>query len=206
MESKKAVITITGPSGSGKTFLAGLLKGEGFLELVSTTTRPSREGEINGKDYHFIDDKTFLNKINDSEMVESVEFNGYRYGLTRNEFDRAFEKSQPVVVVCEPNGSHQIKQFADTHGWEVFRVYIENPLEVLLERLLKRFKGDLNGKPEIYASRIMSLLNDELNWKAEGIYELKIPVFNEENRDEIVSQLCSIAQQMIDGKFQARAS
>lgn len=196
MDQSKIVFTITGPSGSGKTFLAGLLKEKGFVELISTTTRLPREGEVSGQHYHFIDKEEFAKKVANSEMVESIEFNGQCYGLTQDEFDRAFEKNRPVAVVCEPNGVQQIRAFADNEGWELFSVYIENPLEVLLERLLKRFKEDTDGSPKRYASRIAGILQEEIHWKNQTNYELNIPAFNEENRDDVVETVCRVAQQL----------
>ena len=71
-----------GEAGSGKDFLLRtLLKlHPEWHGVVSCTTRPPREGEVNGEAYHFLEEEEFLNKVKNNEMFEHVEFRGWYYG------------------------------------------------------------------------------------------------------------------------------
>ena len=80
---KKQVVAICGKSGSGKdTIMKEILKRypNSFKSIVSYTTRPKRENEIKGIDYHFISKQEMANKIVNNEMLEISEFNGWFYG------------------------------------------------------------------------------------------------------------------------------
>lgn len=141
------LVTLTGPSGTGKTVLSRYLKNEGFEELVSTTTRAPRAGEIDGVHYHFINKEQFLKFKAEKAFIESItlgepgkeEF----YGVTANEVQRAFELGKPAVIVAEPEGIKQIHHYCEDRGWHVVRVFINNPLERLIHRILDRFHEDV---------------------------------------------------------------
>lgn len=97
----KNLYLIVGPSGSGKTTLANNLKTWYHLNpVVSYTTRPMRENEKNGVDHWFVSDEEFDNL---GEMVAFTEFNGYRYGVTRDIID----KSDTYVI--DPAGVDYLK-------------------------------------------------------------------------------------------------
>lgn len=138
------IVTITGPSASGKTVLSRLL-GEEFATLVSTTTRAPREGEIEGKDYHFVSKEQFLKDLDDGKFMENVEYNGVLYGVSEACAQRAFAQGKPAVLVAEPHGVEQITHFCQDKGWGILRVFVDNDERLLLARLLNRLKEDLSG-------------------------------------------------------------
>lgn len=77
------IIALIGPAGCGKdTLLNEVLNTSDtqFHRIVHVTTRPKRSYEIDGKDYHFITEKQFLEKLLNNQMVECAEFNGWFYG------------------------------------------------------------------------------------------------------------------------------
>jgi len=78
------LFVVTAPSGAGKTSLINaLLKDDPRLKLsISYTTRAPRPGEANGREYHFVDDATFLRMREQGEFLESAEVHGYRYGTS----------------------------------------------------------------------------------------------------------------------------
>jgi guanylate kinase len=106
---KRKLIMFIGESGSGKTTTAERIsKDFDFEILVSTTTREKRKGEREGKDYYYVSVEEFLNR----EMIESVEFpkgSGKFYGVQASEFERT--EGKDMVLVVEPNGAKQIKEF-----------------------------------------------------------------------------------------------
>ena len=79
------VFVITGPSGVGKgTLIRELLRRLPGLELsVSATTRSPREGEVDGRDYHFLEREEFDRRAQDGEFLEHATYSGNRYGTLR---------------------------------------------------------------------------------------------------------------------------
>ena len=85
--SKGNLFIVMAPSGAGKTSLVkALLESEGSHNLcvsVSHTTREMRPGEVDGVNYHFVDNNTFLAMLNQGEFMESAEVFGHRYGTSQ---------------------------------------------------------------------------------------------------------------------------
>ena len=133
------IITITGPSCTGKTTLARMLMDTGkFTEVISTTTRTMRAGDVDGKSYHFVTKEQF----DQIEMLETIEFNGNFYGGSVAEFEEKFESGLVPVIVVEPNGMHQINKNAASKGWEVINVFINIDPELQARRFLSRMCDD----------------------------------------------------------------
>lgn len=82
----KNIIAICGKSGAGKDSLLNNLSQKGFIgafslnKIISCTTRPRRDYEVNGKDYYFINPPWFFNYLNSGKLLEGGEFNGWFYG------------------------------------------------------------------------------------------------------------------------------
>ena len=142
-DTHPVIVTITGPSGSGKTVLSKLLEDTGMRALVSTTTRAPRQGEEDGKDYHFIDRATFAESVEHGRFIENVEYNGVLYGVSVDEAEKAFSAGQPAVLVAEPHGVAQIADYAHGRGWSVLKVFVDNPEAILVGRLFNRLLLDV---------------------------------------------------------------
>lgn len=97
----RKLILIVGASGSGKSMLESHLENQGFRKTISTTTREKRSGEVDGSAYHFVTHDEF----DSTEMFESVEFAGDKYGLTKSEF---YKDEKDLVAVVEPTGMDQL--------------------------------------------------------------------------------------------------
>lgn len=80
-------LVLVGKAAAGKDHLRKRLMDRGLKFGVSCTTRPPREGEVDGKDYHFLSEEGFQVFIDTGVLVEYQQFNGWYYGLTRKEFD-----------------------------------------------------------------------------------------------------------------------
>src|SRR6185503_13372146 len=94
------LIVITAPSGAGKSSLiAAALKADPALRLsVSYTTRAPRPGEQDGREYHFVDEKTFLAMLEKGEFLESAQVHGYRYGTSQAVIREALARGQDLVL------------------------------------------------------------------------------------------------------------
>lgn len=183
------ILTITGPSLSGKSTLESMLSSQGVVvRVTSVTTRPPRQGEVDGIHYHFIDKDAFKNKVRSGEMVEHVEFDTNFYGVSKEEVQKRFGKDGGVVaIVVEPNGAAQIKDFAEQQGWTCLRLFVSNPDEVLKARFDARQVTDALADPEVYAQRWNSMKTTELDWKTKmADAELKFDRFDETTQDQVV--------------------
>ena len=115
MESKKAggslLIVISGPSGVGKdALLHGMRKSSLPLHFVVTvTTRPRRQGEIDGGDYHFISKSDFEQMIEKRELLEWANVYGNFYGVPKRELQQAQVKELDAVVKVDVQGAATIK-------------------------------------------------------------------------------------------------
>jgi guanylate kinase len=105
------LLIVSSPSGAGKTTLCNrLLKEFGDLGFsISHTTRPPRPGEIDGKDYHFVDVETFTRMVDENKFVEWAHVHGNRYGTARSELAAAAEKRTDLIFDVDFQGARQIK-------------------------------------------------------------------------------------------------
>lgn len=105
------VFVITGPSGVGKGTLIGeLLKRVSGLELsVSATTREPRHGEVDSRDYHFLDRDEFDRRAREGEFLEHATYSGNRYGTVRSEVEGRLARGRSVVLEIEVQGARQVR-------------------------------------------------------------------------------------------------
>lgn len=128
------VFVITGPSGVGKgTLIKELLSRVPNLELsVSATTRAPREGEVDGRDYHFLTPKEFDERIAAEDFLEFATYSGNLYGTLRSEVERRLSEGHSVVLEIEVQGARQVRAAMR----ESIQVFIAPPdVAVLRERL-----------------------------------------------------------------------
>ena len=130
------LIIISGPSGVGKTTICKTLtEEENFAESVSTTTRPKRPTEEDGKDYYFISDDFFDRLIKENAFLEWQQFAGYRYGTTKEELNSKLEKNSFILMVVEQEGAANIRKTYPN----AISIFISPPnKEELLRRLANR--------------------------------------------------------------------
>ncbi len=132
---------VSSPSGGGKTTLIRETIGrlaeigiEGHFS-VSHTTRPTRPGETDGVDYHFVDDDVFQEMVQRGEFLEWAEYAGSRYGTSREAVERQLAAGHDVFLDIEVQGAGQVK----TQMPDVVKVFVYPPsFEVLRARLRER--------------------------------------------------------------------
>jgi guanylate kinase len=130
------VLVITGPSGVGKgTLIRRLLHDFPGAELsVSATTRDPRDGEVNGRDYHFLPAEEFDERVARGEFVEHAEYAGNRYGTLRSELQRP---ARLIVLEIDLQGARQVRG-AMPEAEQVFIAPPGNDLGELERRLVAR--------------------------------------------------------------------
>jgi guanylate kinase len=131
LKGVEIMIVIVGESASGKSTLArSIVEKSKDLKLVVTyTTRPPRDGEIDGIDYHFVSDECFEQMIKDCKFVEYTTYRGWYYGTAAS--DCLSEKS---VVVLNPTGLRAVKRI----GYEVTSIYLNVDRRSRLIKMLNR--------------------------------------------------------------------
>jgi guanylate kinase len=129
------VFVITGPSGVGKgTLISKLLERVPNLELsVSATTREPREGEVDGRDYHFLSPQEFDRRVEEGEFLEFATYSGNRYGTLRSEVERCLSSGRSVVLEIEVQGARQVRAAMR----ESVQVFIAPPDPAQLRRRLE---------------------------------------------------------------------
>ena len=126
-------IIIVGKAASGKDHLAKKLVERGFNKDVSLTTRPEREGELDGTDYFFVSERDFDRMESDNQFYESVQFNGWKYATLLESWKRN------DVFIMTPSGVNQISK---EERKDSFAIYIDIPIEVRRKRLELRSDAD----------------------------------------------------------------
>ena len=132
---------LSSPSGAGKTTLTKKLAEENsnFTISISHTTRKPRPNEINGKDYHFVDDEKFNLLIKNSDFFEYAKiFNNY-YGTLKKPVIDFLSKKKDVLFDIDWQGTQQLKK---VNNLNLVTFFILPPnLTVLKKRLLNRHEG-----------------------------------------------------------------
>lgn len=132
------LLVMSSPSGAGKTTLSRkLLASDGNITMsVSVTTRASRPGEMDGKDYHFITKERFVQMRDRSDLLEWAEVFGNFYGTPRRPVEEALAKGRDVLFDIDWQGTQQLAQ---AMAEDLVRVFILPPsAEELQNRLIKR--------------------------------------------------------------------
>jgi guanylate kinase len=134
------VFVITGPSGVGKgTLIARLLERVPDLELsVSATTRGPREGEVDGRDYHFLDRDEFDRRVEAEDFLEFATYSGNRYGTLRSEVRKRLDAGHSVVLEIEVQGARQVRAAMR----ESIQVFIAPPDPAVLRQRLESRGAD----------------------------------------------------------------
>ena len=133
----KKLFGIVGPSGSGKsTYVAYAREKTRFGEIVSTTTRLPRKGEIDGKDYHFVTQEEFKN----IEMIEIDEYAGNFYGTAQKDLDYAYLQSDCAFMVVTYEGAQIFKKLFKEKNLDidVITIFVHTPIEELEKRMINR--------------------------------------------------------------------
>ena len=151
---------LSSPSGAGKTTLSRLLlQGDRGVDLsVSVTTRPKRPGEVDGRDYHFIDRARFDAMVKKGELLEWAEVFGHRYGTPRRPVVKALQAGRDILFDIDWQGTQQLREKARD---DLVSVFILPPTVKELERRLKRRAQDAKT---VIMSRMAKAAGEMSHW------------------------------------------
>lgn len=177
-EKKRKIFVLSGPSGSGKnTVFDGLMKlNSSIAHTVSVTTRQPRTNEIDGIDYYFVSKEEFIDKINNDEFIEYVNYGDNYYGTLKSEVTRLTDAGKIVILVIEVRGAASIKNvFSDAKS-----IFIYPPsLDELANRLKSRGQNTeeeiqtrlsiAEAEMKLKDSYDFAVVNDDINICIENI-------------------------------------
>lgn len=151
---------LSSPSGVGKTTLSRLLlRADRNVELsISVTTRPRRRGEVDGRDYHFIDPARFDAMVKSGELLEWAEVFGHHYGTPRRPVDKALEAGRDVLFDIDWQGTQHLRETARD---DLVSVFILPPSVAELERRLQMRAQDSR---DIIKTRMAKAAEEMSHW------------------------------------------
>jgi guanylate kinase len=137
MKSKTFSVVISAPSGAGKTTIIEklLFDCDDLKFVISTTTRPKREKEIDGESYHFIEHNKFKQMINDNQFLEWAEVHQNYYGTSKKEIDRIKSEGKIPIFDVDVQGAKSLK---DCLADAIFIFILPPSLSELKSRLMGR--------------------------------------------------------------------
>jgi guanylate kinase len=170
---------IAAPSGAGKSSLVNaLLAEDANLALsVSYTTRAPRPGELEGREYHFVDARTFAAMLERGDFLESAEVHGNRYGTSRKWIQDARARGLDIVLEIDWQGARQVRK-AFPEAVSVFILPPAPPIEELERRLRSRGQDT-----EDAIARRLANAQDEIRHAGEFDYVIINKEFEEARRD-----------------------
>jgi guanylate kinase len=156
--SSGLLVVISGPSGSGKGTICKRLidEIENINVSVSATTRKPRIGEIEGKNYFFIDEDEFVKKINNDDFLEYALVYGNYYGTPKKTVLKQLENGKDIILEIDIQGALKVKE---NYPKGVF-IFILPPS---LEELKNRIEGRGTDSKEVIHRRLKCAY-DELNY------------------------------------------
>jgi guanylate kinase len=141
MSNKGLVIIISAPSGTGKTSICRSIFRQ-FPDIrfsVSYTTRQPRAGEVDGRDYHFITEDMFREKVQKGEFAEWAENYNHLYGTSRQVVEEIRSREEDLILDVEPRGAKALKEL---YPDGIFVFVLPPDLEELKKRLQLRGAED----------------------------------------------------------------
>jgi guanylate kinase len=170
---------VSAPSGAGKSSLvkAALADDDRLTLSVSYTTRSPRAGELDGREYHFVDRKTFEAMLERGDFLESAEVHGNRYGTSQKWIEEARARGLDIMLEIDWQGARQVrKAFADAVS-----IFILPPPPALPE-LERRLRGRGQDSEEAIQRRLRDA-REEIGHVAEFDYVIINKEFEEARRD-----------------------
>lgn len=174
---------ISAPSGAGKTTLCRMAAAH-FPEIrnsVSYTTRKPRPGEVNGRDYWFVEDEAFDRMVEGGEFLEYAGVYGRRYGTSKKDLEALLDQGWSVILEIDVQGADKVRQ---TLKGGVYIFILPPSLEACEQRLVMRGKDsveDIKKRLKIAEEEIRKaplydylIVNDELDRAFEELKSVMI--------------------------------
>ena len=159
------MLVLSSPSGAGKTTITRRLleRDDGLAISVSVTTRQRRPGEVDGRDYFFIDSERYAEMVSGGELLEHAHVFGHHYGTPRSAVESELAQGRDVLFDIDWQGTQQL---ANSARQDLVSVFVLPPSPSELER---RLRARAQDSDEVIAGR-MAKASDEMSHWAEYDY------------------------------------
>jgi guanylate kinase len=159
LKRRGLLFVLSSPSGAGKSTIARMLlaRDDGIALSVSATTRPMREGEVDGRDYHFVSNDEFDRHVADGDFLEWAHVFGRRYGTLTAQVRGSIEAGCDVLLDIDWQGTQQLKQVDP----DIVRVFILPPS---MEELERRLRSRGTDSDEVISSRMQRAASEISHW------------------------------------------
>jgi guanylate kinase len=176
------MLVLSSPSGAGKTTLSRrLLAQDADIAMsISVTTRPPRPGEVEGKDYFFVDHSTFEGMVERDELLEHARVFGNLYGTPRAPVFAALDAGRDVLFDIDWQGTQQLEGKAPR---DLVRIFILPPSTEELERRLRTRAQD---PADVVAARMAKASEEMSHWSEYDYVVVNVDV------DESLRMVCAI--------------
>ena len=160
LQRRGLMFILSSPSGAGKTTIARrLLREDGAIRLsVSVTTRPIREGEVDGRDYHFVSQTEFERMVEADEFYEWATVFGHSYGTPKAQIRAGLKLGEDFLFDIDWQGTQQLFQ---KDQQDVVRVFILPPS---LDELQRRLTGRGTDSAEVIEARMARARAEISHW------------------------------------------
>ena len=160
VERRGMMFVLSSPSGAGKTTLSRMLMEAmpGLRMSVSTTTRAKRRGEVEGRDYHFVDKTRFEEMVKRGELLEWATVFDNRYGTPKAPVEAALSAGQDVLFDIDWQGTQQLREKARA---DVVSVFILPPSAADLE---KRLHSRAQDSADVIRRRMSRASHEMSHW------------------------------------------
>jgi len=154
------MLVLSSPSGAGKTTIARelLASDDKLVMSVSATTRPPRPGEMEGRDYHFVDIATFEQMVKDGQMLEHAKVFDNYYGTPAKPVREALASGMDVLFDIDWQGTQQMRQAARS---DLASIFILPPA---VEELERRLKSRAQDSDEVVKKRMAKAGDEMSHW------------------------------------------
>ncbi|MBK1853452.1 guanylate kinase [Verrucomicrobiaceae bacterium 5K15] len=157
------ILLVSGPSGSGKTTLCRRLADEGeAVYSTSCTTRPAREGEVDGHDYHFLSREDFEKRIAADQFIEHAEVHGNLYGTLKSEVIDHVTAGTDVVMDIDVQGADLVRACPEANIRNALvELFVMPPSE---EELRARLTGRGTDAADVIELRMTNAIEEMSHW------------------------------------------
>lgn len=174
------IVSVTGPTCAGKTTLVRNLQNFAetqYNELVSNTTRSVRKGELEGRDYYFMNQ----NEFDSQNYIERIEYGNNSYGMSENEIEKktGMKNIEASFVVMEPHGITILKKHCALKCIYLLTVFIDVEVETAIQRFIERSSYEDLKSP--YSSQRIKNIQNETEWAMSTPWDVYIKKYDKIN-------------------------